>query len=523
MRILSHERGNPDTEVGRSLSRRGLRELQTSPEQSEVGASSLLAKQSQSPLGSRIGHSTQRAGKPSTRGRARRKPVAHKGNMCRIGQAGKSMRTSLWGIANKSRNAPDHRFTDLFGLLNAEGLTWCWRDLNKKACSGVDGVIARVYAEHLDQNIAQLAVRVREKRYKARLVKRRHIPKDEGDGKRPLGIPVLEDRLLQLTAARILEAIYDPVFSPYSWAYRPHRGAHEAVRTLTRKLQFGRYGYVVEIDIKAFFDNINHGLLLKMLEKRIADRSFLRLIRKWLKAGVLEEDGKVRHPLTGCPQGGCISPILANIYLHTALDEWFQNTVQPWCKGWAYMCRYADDVVFAFQSRDEAEAFFRTLPKRLGRFGLELSEAKSQIVRFSRFYVGRVARSFDFLGFEFRWIPDRGGTPRVTRRTSRKRLRRSLARVKEWIRSRRSEPVRYLMRILKRKLRGCYNYYGVRGNSRSLWSFYVEAIRIVLKWLNRRSHRRSYNWTQYKALLRRFGIPKPRIMEGRIQMELGYA
>lgn len=523
MRTLSHERGNPETEVGRSLNRRGSRELPTNPTDHEVGVSSLSVKDPQMPLGSRIGHSTQGAGKPSTWGRTRRKPVAHKGNMPRICQAGKSMRTSLWGIANKSRNDPDHRFTDLFGLLNAEGLTWCWRDLNKKACSGVDGVSVRAYAEDLDQNIVQLAVRVRQKRYKARLVKRSYIPKDGGDGKRPLGIPVLEDRLLQLTAARILEAIYDPVFSPYSWAYRPHRGAHEAVRTLTRKLQFGCYGYVVEIDIKAFFDNIDHDLLLEMLEKRIADRSFLRLIKKWLKAGVLEEDGKVRHPQTGCPQGGCISPILANIYLHTVLDAWFENTVQSWCRGKAYMCRYADDVVFAFQSRDEAEAFFRTLPKRLGRFGLELSEAKSQIVRFSRFHVGRVARSFDFLGFEFRWIPDRQGTPRVTRRTSRKRLRRSLARVKDWIKSHRSEPVRHLMRTFRRKLRGCYNYYGVRGNSRSLWSFYSQAIHIVLKWLNRRSQRRSYNWKQYKILLRRFRIPKPRIMEVNIQMELRHA
>jgi group II intron reverse transcriptase/maturase len=433
------------------------------------------------------------------------------------------MRTSLWGIANKSRSDPHHRFTDLFGLLNAEGLIWCWRNLNKRAASGVDRISARAYAEDLIRNIAQLAVRVREKRYKARLVRRKHIPKDGGSGKRPLGIPVLEDRLLQLTAARILEAIYEPLFLRYSWAYRPNRGAHEAIRTLTRKLQFGIYGYVVDIDIKGFFDNIDHDLLLGMLRKRIADRSFLRLIKKWLKAGVLEEDGKVRHPQTGCPQGGCISPILANIYLHEVLDEWFHGPVRSWCRGRAYMCRYADDVIFAFQYQEEAEAFFRTLPKRLGRFGLELSAAKSQIVRFSRFKVGKVAKSFDFLGLEFRWIRDRKGTPRVTRRTSRKRFRRSLARVKEWIQGQRSEPIRNVMAIYKLKLRGCYNYYGVRGNSRSLWSFYMEANKIVRKWLNRRSHRQSYTWEQYQVLLRRSVIPRPRIMEGNLQMELSHA
>lgn len=217
MRIFSHERGNPDTEASRNLSRRGSRERKTNPEQTEVGESSLSAKRSQEPLGSRIGHSTPRTGKPSTWGRARREPAARKGNMPRIGQAGKSMRTSLRGIANKSRTDPNHRFTDLFGLLNAEGLMWCWRDLNKKAASGVDRVSVHTYAKNLVQNVAQLAVRVRAKRYKARLVRRKHIPKDGGSGKRPLGIPVLEDRLLQLTAARVLEAIYEPLFLPYSW------------------------------------------------------------------------------------------------------------------------------------------------------------------------------------------------------------------------------------------------------------------------------------------------------------------
>jgi RNA-directed DNA polymerase len=484
--------------------------------------SSISAKQPQAPLGSRIGHSTPRTGKPSTWGRSRRKPVAHKGNMCRIGQAGKSMQTSLWGIANKARNDPHHRFTDLFGLLNEEGLTWCWRDLNKKAASGVDGVTAQEYAMDLHHNIAQLAVRVLEDRYKARLVRRKHIPKD--GGKRPLGIPVLEDRLLQLTGSRVLEAIYEPLFLPCSWAYRKKRGAHQAVRTLTRKLQFGCYGYVVDVDIKGFFDNIDHDLLLKILKERIADRPFLRLIRKWLKAGVLEEDGNVRHPETGCPQGGCISPILANIYLHHVLDEWFHDVVMPRLKGDAYMCRYADDIVFAFRYEEEAEKFFRVLPKRLARFGLELSREKSRIVRFSRFKVGRPAKSFDFLGFEFRWIKDRQGTPRVMRRTSRKRVRRSLAQVTEWMRSQRSEPTKNVMSTLKRKLYGYWNYYGVQGNSRSLWDFHLQVKRIVLKWLNRRSQRRSYNWAQFMAVWKRFQIPKPRITECRYRQQvLNYA
>lgn len=385
--------------------------------------------------------------------------------------------------------------------------------MNKKACSGVDGVTASDYAADLDQNIARLAVRVKEERYKASLVKRWYIPKD--GGKRPLGIPVLEDRLIQLTAARVLESIWEPEFLDCSWAYRENRDALGAVRTLTQELQFGCYGYVVEIDITAFYDNIDQDLLLGILEERIDDRPFLRLIRKWLRAGVLEEDGKVQHPLTGCPQGGCISPILANIYLHYVLDKWFHDVVKPRCKKRAYMCRYADDIVFAFQYQEEAEKFFRVLPKRLGRFKLELSPTKSRIVRFSRFKLGSLAKGFDFLGFEFRWIKDRQKTPRVMRRTSRKRLRKSLAGLKEWIKGQRSEPIRDVMRRLRAKLRGYYNYYGVVGNSQRLWAFFMEGKRIIFKWLNRRSQRRIYNWRGFKNFLKHFQIPNPRITECR--------
>lgn len=442
--------------------------------------------------------------------------------MHRIRQVGKRMQTSLRGIANKASKDSHHCFRNLYGLLNAEALIWCWGDLNKRAAAGVDRVIARDYAKKLDQNLTDLASRLKEKRYKAKLVRRKHIPKENGT--RALGIPVLEDRLVQLTAARVLEAIYEPVFLPCSWAYREKRDALEAVSTLTRVLQFGCYGHVVEIDIVGFYDHIDHDLLLEILAQRIDDRPFLRLIKKWLKAGVLEVDGSVRHPETGCPQGGCISPILANIYLHHVLDEWFHEVVAPRCAGRTFMCRYADDIVFAFQYKRDAERFFQVLPKRLGRYGLELSVDKSQILRFSRYQVGREARAFDFLGFEFRWIPDRQGVPRVTRRTSRKRLRRSLRRTKEWIKANRSTRIQAIVTTLKSKLRGYYQYYGVIMNSHSLWAFYRQAMRIVFKWLNRRSHRRSYNWEQFKRLWARLQMPRPRITECRYrQMVLNYA
>jgi RNA-directed DNA polymerase len=424
------------------------------------------------------------------------------------------MPTSLRGIANKASSDKDHRFRNLFGLLTVAFLLSCWERVNKKAASGVDRVSARGYAKELADNVRGLWDRVKRGSYRARLVRRCHIPK-EGGKTRPLGIPVVEDKLLQIAVSRILNAIYEPIFLPCSWAYRLGRNAREAMRTLKQELQFGCYGYVVEIDIKGFFDRIDHNELLKMLELRIDDRPFLRLIWKWLKAGVLEEGGKVIHPDTGCPQGSSISPVLANIYLHYVLDLWFTDVVKPRCKARAFMCRYADDVVFAFQWQEEAERFFRVLPKRLAKYGLELSVEKSRLVRFSRFQLGKNSERFDFLGFEFRWVVDHKGVPRVTCRTSRKRLRASLARVTEWIKAQRHLPVRQLVEALNSRLRGHYNYYGVIGNHRSLHAFFHQASRLLKKWLGRRSQKSRMTWEKFSALLKRFPLEEPWITESR--------
>ena len=424
------------------------------------------------------------------------------------------MPTSLRGIANKASSDKDYRFRNLFGLLTVAFLLSCWERVNKKAASGVDRVSGRSYARDLVANVQDLWERVKRGSYRAKLVRRRHIPK-EGGKTRPLGIPVVEDKLLQIAVSRILNAIYEPIFLPCSWAYRLGRNAREAVRTLKQELQFGCYGYVVEIDIKGFFDRIDHDKLQQMLELRIDDRPFLRLIRKWLKAGVLEEGGKVIHPDTGCPQGSSISPVLANIYLHYVLDLWFTDVVKPRCKARAFLCRYADDVVFAFQWREEAERFLRVLPKRLAKYGLELSPEKSRLVRFSRFQLGKSSESFDFLGFEFRWVLDHKGVPRVTCRTSRKRLRSSLARVTEWVKAQRHLPVRQLVEALNARLRGHYNYYGVIGNHRSLRSFFHQAGRLLKKWLGRRSQKSRMTWEKFSALVKRFPLEEPRITESR--------
>lgn len=420
------------------------------------------------------------------------------------------MPTFLQGIAKKAREQPKHRFGNLYELLNETFLKECWRGIRKDAAYGADRVSAQDYEQHLDENIHDLVERLKRKQYRAKLVRRQYIPK--GDGKlRPLGIPAVEDKLLQLAVTRILQAIYEQDFLRCSYGYRPNVGALDAVDWLTVKLQFGRYNFVVEADIKGFFDNIDHDWMMRMLEERIEDGAFLRLVKKWLKAGVLDTDGQVLHPATGTPQGGIVSPILANVYLHYALDLWFHRVVKPRCRGEACLIRYADDFVCAFQYQAEAERFYQELGERLGKFGLELSADKTRVISFSQHHaLGKIG--FDFLGFEFRWGKDRAGKPHLKRRTSRKRMRDSLKRFTEWCKEKCRRSQQDLFRELNAKLRGYYNYYGVNGNSRSLNEFYTSAMRILFKWLNRRSQRRSYNWAGFRELLQHYQVELPRIV-----------
>ncbi len=319
--------------------------------------------------------------------------------------------TSLRGIATKAKANAKHRFQNLYRCLNAELLNQSWQGLNKNAASGVDKVTAEAYGQDLEANIQVLVERLKAKRYRAKLVRRCYIPKGSGE-ERPLGIPALEDRLLQSSCARLLSAIFEADFLDTSYGYRPDRSAREAIEDLQFNLQFGKYGYIVEADIKGFFDNIDHDWLIRMLQQRIDDAAFLNLIRKWLKAGVLDTDGKVFHPETGTPQGGIVSPVLANIYLHFGLDLWFEKRVKPHCKGEAFILRYADDFICAFRYREEAERFYRELPYRLSKFNLTVASEKTQMIRFSRFHPG-MDRRLEFLGFETYWMKDGSGCVRV--------------------------------------------------------------------------------------------------------------
>lgn len=430
--------------------------------------------------------------------------------------------TSLWGIAKRAQACKDHRFQDLYRLLDANLLLGCWDDLNKKAASGVDGVTAMAYEQELIANIQDLAERLKTKRYRAKLVRRCYIPKDNG-GERPLGIPALEDKLVQLGCAKILNAIYEADFLPSSYGYRPGIGAKDAVSDLGFNLQYGRFGHVIEADIKGYFDNIDHDWLMEMLALRIDDKAFLQLIRQWLRAGILDTDGQILHPVTGSPQGGIVSPILANVYLHYALDLWFERVVKPRCRGQALLIRYADDYVCAFQYQGEARRFYRVMPKRLKKFGLTVASEKTRILRFSRFHPG-LRRRFAFLGFELYWARDHRGDLRVMKRTARKKLQQARRRMKLWIRANRHLPSRQFIKTLNRKLVGHYNYFGLRSNEASVNSFFHYTVGCAFKWLNRRGgKKRSFNWAQFTVALEKLRVAKPRVVERRRQHHAVYA
>ena len=419
--------------------------------------------------------------------------------------------TFLRAIAEKASTNKQHRFGDLYRWLNQDVLRLSFFHLRKDAASGVDRVTFQQYEENLESNLADLVRRLKCKAYRARLVRRKYIPK--GLGKfRPLGIPVLEDKLVQIAATQILQAIYEVDFLPCSYGYRPGMGAHDAIRALSDELQFGGHHFVVEADIKGFFDHLRWDWLERMLEQRIQDRAFLNLIRKWLRAGILEEDGRVSHPLTGTPQGGVVSPVLANIYLHYALDLWFERVVQPKQQGRSRLVRYADDFVACFQHRHEAERFEKNLKERLAKFGLEVAADKTKTLRFG-VNGGSHNGRFDFLGFEFYWGLDRQDKPRVFRRTATKKLRAGIQRMTEWVKENRHQPLARTMKMLRAKLRGTWNYYGLIGNSRRMTLFYRVTCRTLHKWLNRRSQRHSLTWPALHRVLERFHVPPPRIVE----------
>jgi RNA-directed DNA polymerase len=429
------------------------------------------------------------------------------------------MQTSLPAIAQAARRDKTRRFRGLYSMLNRANFEVAYRALRKDASAGEDGVTYREYGENLNAHLADLEERLKEKRYRAKLVKRVFIPKSNGK-LRPIGLPALEEKIVQYVVREILQALFESLFLDCSYAYRPKRSARQAVETLRDGLM-SQCVWVVESDISGFFDTIDHTWMVKMLERRINDSALIGLIVKWLRAGVLQPDGAVEYPERGTPQGSIISPILANLYLHYVLDLWFEREMKQTMSGKAVLVRYADDFVAGFKYHKDASRFYRMLPVRLKKFGLEAAKEKTRKLMCNRFRKEE-SETFDFLGFEFRWIVSQKGKDIIRLRTSRKKVRRLILDLKQWCKEYRSKRLKWIMGMVKAKLRGLYNYFGVIGNSLSLREIYILYCRTLYRWLNRRSQRESFNLKTFSFILRFHGIVRyrSRLFNEGIQLSL---
>lgn len=416
-------------------------------------------------------------------------------------------------------NRTDRKVQNLACYIDAELLKSIHRRMAKNKASGVDRVTKEEYEVNLDRNLENLVNRLKKGTYRPNPTRRVYIPKDGSRKMRPLGISCYEDKLVENAVAQILTMVYEPKFYPCSFGFRPGRNCHMAVREVIEMVQYRRTNYIVEADIRAYFDTIPHDWLMKMLRHDIADKRFLEIIWRFLKAGVLE-DGKYQDSESGSPQGNGASPVLANVYLHYVLDNWFDVVVQRQCERQCYLIRYADDFVCCFQNKGEAEVFKQKLEERFEKYGLSLAEEKTKIIEFGRFAAKNRARrgegkpeTFDFLGFTFYCGMD--GKRQFFRckvKTSKKKFRSKVARMKEWMKSHRMMPVGMLIGKINEKLRGHYQYYGVTDNAREIKNFQSAIKWLLFKWLNRRSQRRSYTKDSFfNGLLRTFPILEPKI------------
>jgi RNA-directed DNA polymerase len=421
--------------------------------------------------------------------------------------------TRLHRIATLARQTPRMVLTTLAHHIDVELLAEAHRRTRKDGAAGVDGQTAAAYAANLGENLQSLLDRFKSGRYKAPPVKRVHIPKGDGRKTRPIGVPTFEDKVLQRAVAMVLEAVYEQDFLPCSYGFRPRRSAHQALQDTWDALMDVRGGWVLEADISSFFDTVSHCHLRSLLDQRVRDGVLRRAVDKWLKAGVLEQ-GAVWYPDEGTPQGGVISPLLANIYLHEVLDKWFTEEVLPRLRGRAVLIRYADDFVVVFEREQDARQVMAVLPKRFARYGLHLHPDKTRLLDFNRPTGGKPprGRSFDLLGFTHFWGKSRRGSWVVKRKTASSRLTRAIRKVAQWCRWNRHGPVVEQHHMLTLKVKGHYAYFGITGNGRALLSFVRQVERVWRKWLDRRSNRAKMCWDRFKRLLRIYPLPSPKIV-----------
>ena len=427
-----------------------------------------------------------------------------------------SLSTRLQWIADKASTEPDLAFNNISHLIDEELLFAAYRQIRKDGAPGIDRLTAEEYAQDVHNRLHDLCERLKSKTYRATPVKRVWIPKDDGR-QRPLGIPIIEDKIVQKATVMLLEPIFEQDFYDFSYGFRLGKSAHDALRDLREQCNLCHVGWILDVDIKGFFDNIDHSILLDLVHRRVNDGGIDRLIGKWLNAGIL--DGKeLSYPEKGTPQGGVISPLLANIYLHYALDEWWVKEVQPLMHGRCFLIRYADDFVLGFEYESDARRVLTVLPQRMEKYGLTVHPDKTRLVKFTKSvqYAPEdpFNGTFDFLGFTHYWSQSRQGYWVIKRKTMRSRLKRAMKRIHDWCKFNLHLPVSEQYDMLCRKLRGHYQYYGIRCNMRMLERVYQEVLRQWQHWLSRRSQKTRYSmvWSEFEKILARFPLPKPRII-----------
>lgn len=421
-----------------------------------------------------------------------------------------AVETKLNLITKKAKESKKLKFNNILHLLKERNLAECFKELKRGKAVGVDGVSLEEYEKELDKNLEDLVKRMKAWEYKPKPVRRVYIEKGNGK-KRPLGIPSVEDKVVQMGIKKILEAIFEVDFLDFSYGFRPGRSCHQALNRHDKMIMKNRVNYVIDADIRGFFDNIDHKWLRRCLEERISDRNFLRLMIRVLKGGVMEE-GIYINSEKGTPQGAILSPILANIYLHYILDLWILRVVKKECKGYVGIVRYADDFIICVEREEEAESIMNGLRERLSKFGLELSEEKVKVVRFGRKAEKTRGNTFDFLGFTHFNDRTRRGNYKVGRKTDRKRFRKAVTEMNQWLKKvRNTVKVKEWWKILISKIRGHLRYYGISGNMLWLKKYMYIVTKLVFKWLNRMSQKRKYNWKSYNEYLSKHPLPKPRI------------
>jgi len=405
-------------------------------------------------------------------------------------------------------------FTSLIHLMDIDFLREAYKQTRKDGAKGVDQISGRDYGEDLEGNLQSLHSRLRQQRYKAMPVRRTWIEKEDGS-QRPLGIPAFEDKVVQRAVSMLMSAVYEQDFHLFSHGFRSGHSAHQAIKELREKCVTLNINWIVDADVSKFFDNLDHGLLLEIIRRRINDGGIIRLVGKWLHAGVLEE-GKLIYAEQGTPQGGVISPLLANIFLHHVLDEWFEKEIRPRMKGRCFLIRYADDFVVGFELESDARRFMAVLPKRFQRFKLTIHPDKTKLVRFQPPQggekTGTEVRTFDFLGFTHYWAKSLSGRWVIKRKTSAKRLRRAMKSAWQWCKDYRHWDMMEQYRILRAKLHGHYQYYAIKANYKMLEVYYEHVLVCWRRWLGRRSRNGYISGIEFERVLKKYPLPAPRII-----------